>query len=832
MRLSYLLLSGLILAGKSAGAQSSRVKTEKPPSPVFHVAETYLSKHDIIFQSPTELEAEGFPMGNGDLGGMIWNHDNGIEIQINKNDLWSAPVKAENDRSILKHAARLKIDFGAPVFSWIHLENFTGRLSLSNAEVSYQGRTGFSDVRINTWLAHGKNVWVIACEHLPRSPAAKQPVATISLERLGSRAFMGWYSGGFPNDVSVGQGQPEVTLDGNTMLLHETADGLDVAVACRILDGSGEGEIISDRRGDFRIRQPRFQILVSVVTGKESHEPTKAALDLLNDATQETIQKLHQEKDAWYKDFWSKSFVKLGNDYLENIYYLRRYLMAAGSQGKYPVAFNGGLWRWNRDVLNWATPHHWNTQQQYFGLGAQNDCDLMRPYLNTYFNMIPAASELAKEKGASDSAILITEAHEFDGRQVSKNWDAMAHDFTPASQIALQFWEYYRFTGDEKFLREKAYVFMQKAAHFYLDKLQWDEKKQAYFLLSSLYESETIREVKNALSDRECIEALFRACISAAEQLKVDKDAVKRWKDVLQHLWPRTYQNDPKCGELLAPAYEYFTADRYSPFIWSVGGLAAFPAGLIGIDDVQTRTGQAVVHLVQCQESANAHYPAPVIAARMGLGDVAMRYLTNGVATHQMYPQGLMHNVTGYPDNIYNLQSVHDLIGGYKIRSRPFFQMGMEAMSEYATTVNEMLLQSNEGKIRIFPAIPAAWKDSSEVAFTLLARGAFLVSSLMRTGAIAAVNIRSQLGNRCTLMNPWPGRSIQVMANGKKVKWTEHEHNVIDFATKANTEYVISLAGKPEPSETVEFEGSPNQVPKKWGTRILGKLSGWNKDYK
>ena len=96
-------------------------------------------------------------------------------------------------------------------------------------------------------------------------------------------------------------------------------------------------------------------------------------------------------------------------------YYLRRYLMAAGSQGEFPVAFNGGLWRWNRDVLNWVTPHHWNTQQQYWGLCAQNDCQLMLPYLNTYFKMIPSGEALAKEKGATNDALLITEAHCFSG---------------------------------------------------------------------------------------------------------------------------------------------------------------------------------------------------------------------------------------------------------------------------------------------------------------------------------------------------------------------------------------------------------------------------------
>ena len=90
------------------------------------------------------------------------------------------------------------------------------------------------------------------------------------------------------------------------------------------------------------------------------------------------------------------------------------------------------------------------------------------------------------------------------------------------------------------------------------------------------------------------------------------------------------------------------------------------------------------MNLLKHDDECNAHYPYPQIAARMGEGDVALKYIWNGVNVHQMYPQGLMHNVTGYPDNIYDLASVHNLLKDtYMIRSHDFFQCGMEPMSNY-----------------------------------------------------------------------------------------------------------------------------------------------------
>lgn len=393
----------------------------------------------------------------------------------------------------------------------------------------------------------------------------------------------------------------------------------------------------------------------------------------------------------------------------------------------------------------------------------------------------------------------------------------MKNNFTPASQIASLFWDYYEFTDDEDFLREKAYPFMKKAANFYLDKLQWDERKKEYYFLSSLYESEAIEYVKNSMSDRNCIEQLFGNCIKAATILKADKDLVKRWNYVLNHLWKRGYEQLEGAGEVLSPAEEYYSEARYTPWIWANGGLVAFPAGLIGIDDKDTRIGKAVINLARWKKDANAHYPIPEVAARMGLGDEALEYVMNGVKIHQMYPQGLMHNVTGYPDNIYDLASKHDLLGGkYVIRSHDFFQCGMEAMSNYATTMNEMMLQSNEGKIRVFPAVPSAW-NSTRLAFTLLARGAFIVSAERNEQArVGQIGIKSLKGNRCFLQNPWGDEAkIEVIQvdNGAKMKYRKSDDNVICFLTKPGKEYIVRLADDVRKERTV-FTGSPNKQVK------------------
>lgn len=158
-------------------------------NPLFKVESNYLSRHDIVYQTPAYEGFEGFPLGNGDLGGMVWNTNNGIEVQINKNDLFDQTC--EENRSTLRGGARLNIDLGAPGFEWMYLDNFDGRLSLQNAEVTLNAKTPFMESNINSWVAHGKNVWCFQVKTKSFDALKYGTKFRISLERWGSRAFPG-----------------------------------------------------------------------------------------------------------------------------------------------------------------------------------------------------------------------------------------------------------------------------------------------------------------------------------------------------------------------------------------------------------------------------------------------------------------------------------------------------------------------------------------------------------------------------------------------------------------------------------------------------------------
>lgn len=92
---------------------------------------------------------------------------------------------------------------------------------------------------------------------------------------------------------------------------------------------------------------------------------------------------------------------------------------------------------------------------------------------------------------------------------------------------------------------------------------------------------------------------------------------------------------------------------------------------------------------------------------------------------------------------------------------------GIETFAAVPLTINEMLLQSYEGVIRLFPN----WNYQKDASFRgLRAYGAFLVTSSLKNGIIQNVDIISERGRLCKIENPWRNQSVQIVRDGKSAE--------------------------------------------------------------
>lgn len=188
---------------------------------VIKVADNYLRQHDIVYLEPEYDGFNGFPLGNGDLGGMLWFSDEGLEIQFNKIDLYEQTAASG---MVMRSAGRLKLNFGVPCFSYMHLSDFEARLSLQDANVQIKGETPFVDIDVTSWVDANSNVWVIDCQSAYKDNLPSGATNIISLERWGSRTFPGWY-GSREKNPAQGLGKAQIKEDGNDLILQEEFEG-------------------------------------------------------------------------------------------------------------------------------------------------------------------------------------------------------------------------------------------------------------------------------------------------------------------------------------------------------------------------------------------------------------------------------------------------------------------------------------------------------------------------------------------------------------------------------------------------------------------------------
>ena len=88
---------------------------------------------------------------------------------------------------------------------------------------------------------------------------------------------------------------------------------------------------------------------------------------------------------------------------------------------------------------------------------------------------------------------------------------------------------------------------------------------------------------------------------------------------------------------------------------------------------------------------------------------------------------------------------------------RPFT---LEGNFAFASAIQEMLLQSHTGVVKIFPAIPETWTD---VMFNeLRAQGAFLVSAKRNDGIVGSVKVKSEKGGWFRMANPFETEDFKV----------------------------------------------------------------------
>ena len=250
------------------------------------------------------------------------------------------------------------------------------------------------------------------------------------------------------------------------------------------------------------------------------------------------------------------------------------------------------------------------------------------------------------------------------------------------------------------------------------------------------------------------VKNLFKAVYDMSKELGLNTEKYPLWEDIIENLsdFPTFIKKGKKCF-------------RYAKFgiRWrdenTVGLQHIYPASQIGLS-----SGEKLLKIAK-----NTYF----------IND--RRLDDNG--SNSYLPAGARIGV----DPQFLLEGIHQNIKEFALPNMLFRHHGggIEHLTTIPATINEMLMQSHEGVIRLFPC----W-DKSDASFeNLRADGAFLVSAELKNEVITSLKIKSLKGRKCTVQCSHI-KSVIRKSDNSEIPYNK-TGDTVSFETQGDTEYIL-----------------------------------------
>lgn len=732
-------------------------------------------------------EQQALPIGNGRIGAMVFGGDRTERLALNEVSFWSGGENPGggygNGPKVGRDGFGCYLPFGDLIVGFEgagETKNYTRSLNLEDGIARVRYKKSGIEYKRNIFASEPAQVIVMHCEaSQPGKLEAKltfKPSATAMVSASGNSLVMsGKLNNGLEFEavavvipekgrVAARGGKKEITPDSDRGEAETNMAGNPFLE----LDGAQGMTVIISMATDY---------VMDAEKNWKGAPPTKRNKAYLSKALKTPTKELRAEHIAFYQKLFNRLNLDLGNtdpkiaalstdqrikaykkdnnapdpELETTVYQYGRYALIAGSRpGNLPANLQG---IWNNSVTPlWNSDYHTNINVQmcYWGAEVANLSECHEPLLDYVTAMAPglrAAVQRSNEFKPKNGGTV----RGWTARTSQNIWGGSGWQWNiPASAwYALHMWEHYLFTQNKTYLKEQAYPMMKETCQFWEDHLKELGKDGTGFKSADSVNLDELKGVPagtlvapngwspeqgpredGVAHDQQLIWELFDNTIKASKILEVDSDWTKQLAEKRNRLFPGKISRQGYLQEWMIDRPNLVTGHRHTSHLFGV-----YPGSIINLEKTPevAKAAEKSLELRGTGGDSQRSWTWPWRTAMWAR-------FQNGEKAHEMIGGLIKHNML---DNMIATHAPLQFDGTYGITGG----------------ISEMLIQSHDGKIRLLPAIPAAWKNGSVRG--IKARGNITVDIDWRTGKVMRYKLYSPLAS------PAP---VEVVVNGSTKK--------------------------------------------------------------
>lgn len=701
------------------------------------------SDSDLAFTSFATGWDEGVPLGNAIVGALVWQRDSALRFSLDRVDLWDLravdslsgdnynfawvtkhirkkdylPVQKKFDHPYNMMPAPSKIPGAAMEFPLTELgKPESVHLYLNNALCEAR----WEDGTIMQTFVH-----------------ASEPVGWFVFKNLNVDIEPNLLAPTYQKTATSDAGDPvegqdlrrldyeqgDIVRNGNSIVYHQKGYGgfyYDVAVSWQ-----REGTTLFGT----------WSITSSLTDDQAAVEAEEALRRGLNDDYARHL-------DYWDR-YWAQSSVTLPDSILQKQYQNEMYKFGSATREySYPISLqavwtadNGKLPPWKGDYH-----HDLNTELSYWPAYTGNHLSEGLGYLNTLWSQRDTYKQYTRQYFGTDG-MNVPGVCTLTGEPMG-GWIQYAMSQTAGAWMAQHFYLHWKYSADSVFLKERAYPFLKDVAVYMEQQSIVDKNGIRRLEFSSspeIYDNSLQAWFPDMTNfDLSLMHFLFGAASELASELNLTDEAA-HWAELKSQL--PDYDTDAEGALTFAKGFPYNASHRHFSH-----ALAIHPLGLIDWSD-----GEKAQRIISATLKKMSDYGPDFWTGYTysWFGNLQARAFNGEEAAKALRTFAECFCV----QNTFHVNGDQSGTGKSQFTYRPFT---LEGNFAFAAGIQEMLLQSHTGVIRVFPAIPDSWNN---VSFeNLRAMGAFLVSATRKDGKVTSLKVYSEKGGTLTILSPIDGK--------------------------------------------------------------------------